>query len=523
MNVLCNCGGRTGCIQRFCDSIPLVQARTDDVLAVADCIEDVRQALPSEVEELTAQWKMLVRAKFRKAVAALNEPGAVLPGAAAPAAARAPAAAAPPPPRRRRWRRRRQRRRRRAPPTTMMMPTTTTTAPAAEAPESDSDDERPVVVEMRRVGDTAWRGFAMQKDAAKAFGVSQGDVSLLVNHPTKCPARLRQYEARRPVDSDGEGEGTAEDEAAEAPRRMGQNKSACEIRRVGDKKWRRFASRADADGVFPGLHSSYISRLISKNPSNLAPQHIRDKYEARNAVDESDSDSDSDSDSEEEAGSGAGGRDDAAAEAPAYKVGDRVKARYRGAWGAMYEGTIKAVKAGGDGLLYAVDFDDGDYDGSVKPCHIKALRAAAPRPAPAPAPAPAAADEDSDSGTEPSPTPERRPAKRRRSDAKPAVPALVVRDRRGQVANHGTLAGLIAAGLIAPGPSSSSGTGRCRTTTAPRARSSRTAGSSTRARPTTRRPPSRRRPASRRSTTPTTCSTCPTARPSSPSAAARTR
>ena len=38
MNVLCNCGGRTPCIQRFCDSIPLVQARTDDVLAVADCI-----------------------------------------------------------------------------------------------------------------------------------------------------------------------------------------------------------------------------------------------------------------------------------------------------------------------------------------------------------------------------------------------------------------------------------------------------------------------------------------------------
>ena len=44
MNVLCNCGGRTPCIQRFCDSIPLVQARTDDVLAVADCIEEVRQA-----------------------------------------------------------------------------------------------------------------------------------------------------------------------------------------------------------------------------------------------------------------------------------------------------------------------------------------------------------------------------------------------------------------------------------------------------------------------------------------------
>ena len=93
MNVLCNCGGRTPCIQRFCDSIPLVQARTDDVLAVADCIEEVRQAEPAELAELTAQWKMLVRAKFRKAVAALNEPGAVLPGAAAPAAAAAALAA----------------------------------------------------------------------------------------------------------------------------------------------------------------------------------------------------------------------------------------------------------------------------------------------------------------------------------------------------------------------------------------------------------------------------------------------
>ena len=256
---------------------------------------------------------------------------------------------------------------------------------------------------MRRVGDTAWRGFAMQKDAAKAFGVSQGDVSLLVNHPTKCPARLRQYEARRPVDSDAEEEESDDAAEAPAPANGGQNKSACEIRRVGAKKWRRFASRADAARAYTDLTDTYISRLISKKPSSLAPQHIRDKYEARNAVDESDSDSESDSGSEEapapaadDAEESVSGRDDAAAEAPAYKVGDRVKARYRGAWGAMYEGTIKAVKAGGDGLLYAVDFDDGDYDGSVKPCHIKALRAAAPRPAPAPAPH-GGPDEDSDS------------------------------------------------------------------------------------------------------------------------------
>ena len=92
MNVLCSCGGRTPCIQNFCDSIPLVQARTDDVLAVADCIEEVRQAEAVELAELTAQWPMLVRAKFRKAVAALNEPGAALPPIPAVAAGAAPAA-----------------------------------------------------------------------------------------------------------------------------------------------------------------------------------------------------------------------------------------------------------------------------------------------------------------------------------------------------------------------------------------------------------------------------------------------
>ena len=50
----------------------------------------------------------------------------------------------------------------------------------------------------------------------------------------------------------------------------------------------------DADGVFPGLSKKHISKLISKNPSNQAPPHLRDKYEARDAVDESDSDSESD-------------------------------------------------------------------------------------------------------------------------------------------------------------------------------------------------------------------------------------
>ena len=439
MNVLCNCGGRTGCIQRFCDSIPLVQARTDDVLAVADCIEDVRQALPSEVEELTAQWKMLVRAKFRKAVAALNEPGAVLPGAAAPAAAAAapvPAAAPPPP----------------------------EPSDDDDNDDDDDDDEAPAAeadapdvglgrraARRRRDAPRRRHGVARLRHAKRrGEGVRREPGRRLVaREPSyQVPSeiapvrgaqarRLRRRGGRvgRRRGSAGAGKWGAEQVRLRDPPRRRQEVAA--LRLAGGRR-----------RVFPDLTDTYISRLISKKPSSLAPQHIRDKYEARNAVDESDSDSDSDSGSEEAPAPAA---DDAAAEAPAYKVGDRVKARYRGAWGAMYEGTIKAVKAGGDGLLYAVDFDDGDYDGSVKPCHIKALRDAAPRPAPAPAPAPAAADEDSDSDTEPSPTPERRPAKRRRSDAKPAVPALVVRNRRG-VANHGTLAGLIAAGLIAPGP-----------------------------------------------------------------------
>ena len=66
-----------------------------------------------------------------------------------------------------------------------------------------------------------------------------------------------------------------------------------------------------------------------------------------------------------------------------------------------------------------------------------------PSPAPSPAPSPSPAT------TPPRP---RGTAKRRRSDAKPAVAALVVRGQGGEVRNHGTLAGLIAAGLIVPGP-----------------------------------------------------------------------
>ena len=50
---------------------------------------------------------------------------------------------------------------------------------------------------MRRVGDAAWRWFESHTDAAKAFGVSQVDVSTLVKKPSK--ARLRETFEVRPA------------------------------------------------------------------------------------------------------------------------------------------------------------------------------------------------------------------------------------------------------------------------------------------------------------------------------------
>ena len=47
---------------------------------------------------------------------------------------------------------------------------------------------------------------------------------------------------------------------------------ACEVRQVGDKKWRRFASRADAAAAFPGkFESPVISRKLINKPSWLPP------------------------------------------------------------------------------------------------------------------------------------------------------------------------------------------------------------------------------------------------------------
>ena len=58
---------------------------------------------------------------------------------------------------------------------------------------------------------------------------------------------------------------------------------ACEVRRVGDKKWRRFASRKDASAAFPELSAADITHLINNTGNAKAKSET---YEARDAVDE---------------------------------------------------------------------------------------------------------------------------------------------------------------------------------------------------------------------------------------------
>jgi len=48
---------------------------------------------------------------------------------------------------------------------------------------------------MRRVGDTEWRWFGSQRDAANAFGLGDGDVSLLIRDPAKTSSS-EEFEAR---------------------------------------------------------------------------------------------------------------------------------------------------------------------------------------------------------------------------------------------------------------------------------------------------------------------------------------
>ena len=54
----------------------------------------------------------------------------------------------------------------------------------------------PKPVEMRRIGDAAWRYFASRTDAAKAFGISACDVGHLLKEPSKASSYASACEAR---------------------------------------------------------------------------------------------------------------------------------------------------------------------------------------------------------------------------------------------------------------------------------------------------------------------------------------
>jgi len=58
------------------------------------------------------------------------------------------------------------------------------------------EDHRKPGVEMRRVGDAAWRWFQSQKGAANAFGIAQSEVSRLIHKNDRVAALATRFEAR---------------------------------------------------------------------------------------------------------------------------------------------------------------------------------------------------------------------------------------------------------------------------------------------------------------------------------------
>jgi len=177
----------------------------------------------------------------------------------------------------------------------------------AEDDDDDDEDDAPttspcsnakLACEIRRVGDKEWRRFASRANADGVFpGLSWRNIGKLIN---KTPGSLapphisKLYEARNAIGGDGElavaarGPADSDDEEEAPTTAHGPNgELACEVRRIGDKKWRRFASRKDAAAAFPKMWHCDIGTLIN-NPTK---SFYRGKYEARNVGDGS-SDSD---------------------------------------------------------------------------------------------------------------------------------------------------------------------------------------------------------------------------------------
>ena len=68
--------------------------------------------------------------------------------------------------------------------------------PAARPPPAPCP-RKGKVIEIRRVGGASWQRFGSQTAAAKAFGLTQAEVSYLVNDRSKASARALEFEARR--------------------------------------------------------------------------------------------------------------------------------------------------------------------------------------------------------------------------------------------------------------------------------------------------------------------------------------
>ena len=99
------------------------------------------------------------------------------------------------------------------------------------------------------------------------------DISTLINNPTKARSTVRCIEARnvgdasprgsptaRAADSDSDSDDEEDDDDDEQGATRGK---VLEMRRVGDKTWRKFASQPDAARAF-GIGSGSVSKLINK-------------------------------------------------------------------------------------------------------------------------------------------------------------------------------------------------------------------------------------------------------------------
>ncbi len=197
-------------------------------------------------------------------------------------------------------------------------------------------------------------------------------------------------------------------------RRLGTYRKGCEVRRVGDASWRRFASQKDAGDKFPGIGRNEICALVGESRDGQlrqAANGVRGIYEARDydgddfeepeappspppavapehallrapapAVEAATPDTTGDAALAHRLALGLrdGGRSPAPVPAARLARGDSVEARWGGRW---YPGVIDNVMEGGYEIVW-------DEDGSaneilardVRPSKTASSRAAAPKP-----------------------------------------------------------------------------------------------------------------------------------------------